>query len=423
MSGADLIEIVAIGALWLVLAIQVGRSRQSPRDTWAFLLQAGLAVAATLNLAAVSRVIDATTGLVDLSVLVKNMAGLTVAYLASGLAAAIATTTTTTPATGYRPRAGLLLPVGAVIGMCFLFAAAPHHPGGDDFVTESAKSPYTVWYGILYQSAIVSAVVRALLTIWKLALTRSGSRGNWSVVVTALGGSVLLVYILNRIAFILSHAAHIEILSGPGYVFFSKSLFGVGLTLLAIGSAVPVSRPARRYIRDIMRLHRLYRMWHTLQLAVPDVVLGAPPSRIADVTNVLQVRLRLYRRVIEIRDAQSELATFVGASTVSAAQAFVERLGLTGESAEAAIEACWTAAGLRFKSERSVESGGTFERSVESGGIFAFAGSAAVPDLDSDVESLLRVRSFYFSPAIRKFVGSPSPAERPSPAPAVDERV
>ena len=229
MSGADLIEIVAIGALWLVLAIQVGRSRQSARDTWAFLLQAGLTVAATLNLAAVSRVIDATTGVVDLSVLVKNIAGLTVAYLASGLATAIVTTT---PGTIFRSRAGLLLPVGAAIGMCLLFAAAPHHPGGDDFVTESAKSPYTVWYGVLYQSAIVLAVIRALLTIWKLALRRSGSRGNWSVVVTALGGSVLLLYILNRITFILSHAAHIEILSGPGYVFFSKSLFGIGLTLL-----------------------------------------------------------------------------------------------------------------------------------------------------------------------------------------------
>ncbi|MEU8179680.1 MAB_1171c family putative transporter [Micromonospora sp. NPDC049044] len=410
MSGANLLELVAIGALWLVLAIQVGRSRQSTRDTWAFLLQAGLAVAATLNLAAVSRIIDTTTGLVDLSVLVKNMAGLAVAYLASGLAIAIANAT---PGVNYRPRAGLLLPVGAAIGMCFLFAAAPHHPGGDDFVTESAKSPYTAWYGILYQSAIVLAVTRALLTIWKLALTRSGSRGNWSIVVTAVGGTVLLLYVLNRIAFILSHAAHIEILSGPGYVFFSKSLFGIGLTLLAIGSAVPVSRPARRYIRDSVRLHRLYRLWHTLQRAVPDVVLGAPPSRIADVTNVLQVRLRLYRRVIEIRDAQSELATFVGESTVAAAQDFVRRLGLTGESAEAAVEACWTAAGLRFKSEHSVESGGTF----------AFAGSAAVPDLDSDVESLLRVRSFYFSSAIHTFVCPPPPAERPRPAPTVDERV
>ena len=162
-----------------------------------------------------------------------------------------------------------------------------------------------------------------------------------------------------------------------------------------------------------MRLHRLYRLWHTLQLAVPDVVPGAPPSRMADVTNVLQVRLRLYRRVIEIRDAQSELATFVGESTISAAHAFVGRLGLTGESAEVAVEACWTAAGLRFKSERPVGSGGTF----------AFAGNAAVPDLDSDVESLLRVRSYYFSPAIPEFVGPLSAAERPGRAPAVDERV
>ncbi|RAO12416.1 MAB_1171c family putative transporter [Micromonospora noduli] len=410
MSTGDLIEIVAVGALWLVLAVQAGRSRQSSRDSWAFLLQAGLAVAATLNLAVVSRAVDTTTGLVDLSVLVKNVAGLIVAYLASGLASAIATTA---PGKGYRLKTNVLLPGGAAIGMCFLFAAAPHHPGGDDFVTESAESPYTVWYGLLYQSAIVVAVARALLTIWKLALRRFGSRGNWSIVVTAVGGSVLLAYILNRIAFILSHAAHIELLEGPGYVLFSKSLFGVGLTLLAIGAAVPVSRPTRRYIRDTARLHRLYRLWHTLQLSVPDVVLSAPPSRMADVANVLQVRLRLYRRVIEIRDAQSELATYVDESTISAAQDLARQMGLTGEAAEAAIEACWTAAGLRFKSERSVERGGTV----------AFAGSAAVPDLDSDVESLLRVRAVYFSPAVQQFVGPPSAAERPRTASATDQRV
>ncbi|MGC5285260.1 MAB_1171c family putative transporter [Micromonospora sp. DT231] len=410
MSAADLLELIAIGALWLVLIIQLSRSRHCPRDRPAFLLQAGLTVAATLNLAPVSRVIDATTGLVDLSVLVKNLAGLTVAYLASSLAAAMAAST---PGATCRSRVDLLLPGGAAIGMCFLFAAAPRHPGDEDFVTESAQSAYTVWYGVLYQSAIVLAVARASLTVWKLALKRSGGRGNRSIVVTALGGTVLLAYILNRIVFILSHAAHLDVLEGPGYVFFSKSLFGIGLTLLAIGAAVPVSRPVRRYIRDSVRLHRLYRLWHTLQLAVPGVVLGAPQSRIADVANVLQVRLRLYRRVIEIRDAQSELAAFVGGSTISAAEALVGQLGLAGDSAEAAVEACWTAAGLRAKSERSVEGGGTF----------AFAGGAAVPDLDGDVESLLRVRAFYFSPAIQKFVGPPTPAERARPAPVVDERV
>jgi hypothetical protein len=50
-------------------------------------------------------------------------------------------------------------------------------------------------------------------------------------------------------------------------------------------------------------------------------VLGDPPSRLADLLTVRGVDLRLYRRIIEIRDAQWELGLAAPASAAASAGA------------------------------------------------------------------------------------------------------
>jgi hypothetical protein len=79
-------------------------------------------------------------------------------------------------------------------------------------------------------------------------------------------------------------------------------------TLVAIGACLPTLSEwwgdARGWWFDY-RAHRdLYPLWSCLTAAAPTVALDPPSGRLADALRVRQMHLRLYRRLIELRDAR-----------------------------------------------------------------------------------------------------------------------
>lgn len=94
-----------------------------------------------------------------------------------------------------------------------------------------------------------------------------------------------------------------------------------------------------RWSRQRRSYRRLEPLWRTLSEAVPQV-------RLADGDDAGDIGLRLYRRVIEIRDAQLLLEPFADADAVARAEEAARARGLAGEPLQAYVEATALATAL-----------------------------------------------------------------------------
>src|SRR6201996_7921013 len=102
--------------------------------------------------------------------------------------------------------------------------------------------------------------------------------------------------------------------SGSGARFIStargitRGLFGALIVLVAVGSLLPTTRhcPLLRRMTLYWSLRRLYPLWAGLCQAVPGIALDPVPVW-ADRLDPRDLQVRLYRRVIEIRDGYMAL--------------------------------------------------------------------------------------------------------------------
>ncbi|WP_027928578.1 MAB_1171c family putative transporter [Amycolatopsis thermoflava] len=95
--------------------------------------------------------------------------------------------------------------------------------------------------------------------------------------------------------------------------------------VMALGTALPQLLRLHRSVNDHRTLRRLEPLWRRLVAAVPQVHLPENGRWASD--------LRLYRRVIEIRDAVLVLRDYVAPATLAAARAHA--------GSEALATACW----------------------------------------------------------------------------------
>ena len=86
----------------------------------------------------------------------------------------------------------------------------------------------------------------------------------------------------------------------------------IGLTMVSIGCVLPALarglRAARQAVRAHQLLDRLYPLWADLVALTPGIALEPVQPRWRDRLHTRDLDLRLYRRVIEIRDGQLALS-------------------------------------------------------------------------------------------------------------------
>jgi len=88
-------------------------------------------------------------------------------------------------------------------------------------------------------------------------------------------------------------------------------LQGAGV-LLAVGGALgPAGRRARVVLADYRSLLALRPLWTAMRDAFPEVILFSPRRAVVEMAGVDDVQLRLYRRVIEIRDGMLALRPYL----------------------------------------------------------------------------------------------------------------
>lgn len=122
---------------------------------------------------------------------------------------------------------------------------------------------------------------------------------------------------------------------------------GITAWLMVLGVSVPLVAHARKRGEHLRSLRALEGLWRELTAAVPHVQL--PTSR----AQRWSVDLRLYRRVIEIRDALLILRDYIDRDTVDAARRHA-LAAAEPAAVEAIATACWLAAAEAAKA-RGVE--------------------------------------------------------------------
>lgn len=99
---------------------------------------------------------------------------------------------------------------------------------------------------------------------------------------------------------------------------------------------------AARSVHDYRALCALRPLWSAVTATVPQVVLGLPPAGCSDLPVMgADLRLRLGRRIVEIRDAALLLRSHVSDISSASARAALAAAGLSGEELDAAEEAAW----------------------------------------------------------------------------------
>jgi hypothetical protein len=287
MAFADTLEFLVLAAFW-AFTIWRFATPQTPRGRAVRLVALLVTLSFTVNRREISFATDRLLQVADVSVPLKNLAT---------VAASAAMVRLT----------GLLPGPAAGAAMVVLFVLVLRDPARGDFVAERAGTPLVTAYSVLTQFGLFVGLA-CCLVLFHPAAGRAG-RGSLRLGLRLLtaGAVVGLLFMANRVAFQVSNALGSDALNGPAAESASRSLLAAMLLLFAAGAALPALGGLRRWAGRYAALQRLRPLWASLVSSVPHVVLGDPPGRLADVLALRSVDLRLYRRIIEIRDAQWEL--------------------------------------------------------------------------------------------------------------------
>jgi hypothetical protein len=182
---------------------------------------------------------------------------------------------------------------------------------------------------------------------------------------------------------------------------------GLGAALAALGRWADAYRAYRR----------LYPLWRDLVRVTPEVALQAPTPPALDALTWRDLRLRLYRRVIEIWDGRLALRPYLDASVAEAARRACRADGVVAQEVPYVIEAAALAAGVWAKAARRPAAA---PAALPLDGRAGEAGATSLPgaSLDGDVDALGRVARWYrTSPIVRAAVAGTERAGRRMPAP------
>jgi hypothetical protein len=188
----------------------------------------------------------------------------------------------------------------------------------------------------------------------------------------------------------------------------SIGLIVVGSTLPAWGPRVGI--PALHRWAGQYRAHRrLYPLWRALVRATPEIALVPPPSALADALAVRDLGFRLYRRVIEIRDGRLALRPYLHPVMPERARALCAAAGVSGEEADAVVEAAGLAAAMEAKARGGPASLIPLSLGTAGGGA----------DVDSEVALLEQVAGCYRrSPIVQAVLTGLQRQEAAEPSPA-----
>ncbi|GAB1692265.1 MAB_1171c family putative transporter [Krasilnikovia sp. M28-CT-15] len=391
------VELLGALALWVALALRVRSARHSRQQRMLLYAVAGLAGSITVYLDPVSAAINRNLVFANSCGLFMNVWGvLASALILDFILAAIS-----------RRRPWLVYGLGAAVSVTLIllnFTVAPHA----GCVSAQVVPWYSPFWWLLIAAHLVATIPSAALCA-RYALRAGEDRTlRTGLLLLAAGFVSSTVFWLIVLAFLLLRPMALG-------AFFPLNI-GITAWLMTAGVCLPLLIDVRRQARNRAALWRLWPLWRDLVAAAPHVVLQQPSGRLRQMlARPRTTNLRLYRQVVEIRDAILILRDYVRAEEMD----YVLRTVAVGRApqhqASPAVVASW------LEVARRNQANGVTPRRIP---------DDATPepghDLDSEVAFLLQLSQTRRSPAVRAFttpaVTADQAAQAPQPDPARSEQ-
>jgi hypothetical protein len=211
------------------------------------------------------------------------------------------------------------------------------------------NSPY-IWVYLGYLGYGLTDVARYA---WHYARISTRPYLRMAMWLAGIGGACGLVYALLRGVFLAADEAGYGLPTAEADT--AGPLYLITTTILLVATTLPAWGPRLtalgHWYRSRQQLRQLRPLWMALHTAYPHLALLPPTTAIADALDPRDVPLRLYRRVIEIRDGLLTLRPHLAPGLAPAAQRLAEQAGLTGQNREAATHAALIAAALAARAD------------------------------------------------------------------------
>ncbi|MFF7355381.1 MAB_1171c family putative transporter [Streptomyces filipinensis] len=228
-----------------------------------------------------------------------------------------------------------------------------------DFDVHYAKTAY-IWEFLLVHQALYTVSMIGLIRLcWRYSKIVDQPwlrRGLRIVTVGAVAG---LGYCLPKVISLIwdklgiSPLGFVNSVVAPMFASVSAALFAIGFTMPAWG--VGLGR-AMAWMYDYRTFHRRYPLWQAITRAFPEVVLVAPPASRRELARDL--RFFLGRQVIEILDGEMRLRPHHDPEISRMTREVAAHQKITGDEADAVVEAAQIAAALQARSTGHEASGG-----------------------------------------------------------------
>lgn len=284
----------------------------------------------------------------------------------------------------------------ALVLMALFFLLIPSQPEDADLLNHAAGAPFVLEYRLAFLAYLGLALVNVVRLSWRYAAHATRPSMRLGLRLVATGGVLGLAYVAHEAAWVLAPRLGAPHLLSPSQT-LPRLVMAGGIGLMVAGSTMPSWGPllgvdalyrAAAYYRS---LQRLYPLWRVLYEAMPTIALLPPVTRLAEWLDVRDLRLRLYRRVVEIRDGMVALRPYVDARTPTYARQYCEDAKLPAAEARVVVEAATLASALRGFARGRPAMAGSGEKQP-SGGL----------DLASEVQALEQfARCYRRSPHVR----------------------
>ncbi|CAM02447.1 hypothetical protein A8924_3562 [Saccharopolyspora erythraea NRRL 2338] len=325
--GADALLVGAV-ALWIAILVRLPSAIRSPQSRRLLIAAIGIAGSVTVYLDPVTALLRKTYVFADSCGIFMNLWGvLSSAFILDFVLAAVA-----------RRRLWLVYGNAVLVSVALVVLDSVSAPQSG-CVTSVSVPWYSPFWWIL-SAAHVAAVAPCTVLCARYA-RRAASSGPLRLGLRLLAagfasstffwGPVIIGFLLFR----------------PPWLgaLFSLNI-AVTTWLITAGVALPVILRALAVRTGRRSLRRLKPLWERLVDAAPSIAL---PQHTVGGLPRWSVDLRLYRRVIEIRDAILILRDYVGDDVLEAARAHVGTDPVPVGDTEAAVTACWLEVAIAAK--------------------------------------------------------------------------
>ncbi|RKT54684.1 MAB_1171c family putative transporter [Saccharothrix australiensis] len=336
---------VPVALVWAVVLAQLVRFRRptgANAMTWVVLC--AIAVLLTVQAPYGYRMAGALTGVPNIGRLIDHAGMLVAGWGAHNMLLRV----NYPGATRKSLRYGLWVAAAfAVMCACFAFTDAPV----DDvrFAARYATTPGVLEYWLAYLAGLLPPVVQTTRLAVRYAAMTTDPALRVGLRMIAAGTVCMVVYHVHKAVFFAAHRFGLVYPKALSTPLDRYPVFGAAVLVL-IGVALPAWRNVARavdWVRNYRTYQRLRPLWLDLCRTSPHIVLVPPRPRWVELFDVRDLNLRVYRRVVEVRDGRLALRPHLDPEVIATAEAEATRAGLVGREFDAFVEAITLTSALR----------------------------------------------------------------------------